>query len=73
MSEEKKHFISIWFFIGALPSVYGVLILGAGIWQIVNPPKQQVVLANLHAAVWWGALLIALGAVYVIRFRPGKG
>jgi hypothetical protein len=73
MSEEKKHFISIWFFIGALLSVYGVLILGAGVWEIIEPPRQQVVLGNLHAAVWWGALLIALGAVYLVKFRPGKG
>ena len=26
-----------------------------------------------HAAVWWGMLLIALGAIYVYRFAPRKG
>lgn len=64
--------ISIWFFIGALLLVYGVLILGSGIYEWVNPSGQKVVLANLHAAVWWGALLIALGAFYTLKFRPGK-
>ncbi len=73
MSEQKKHFIPIWFFIGALLLLYGVLILGAGVWQIVSHPRQQVVLGNLHASVWWGALLIALGTVYLVKFRPGKG
>lgn len=73
MSEEKKHFISIWFFIGSLLSVYGVLILGAGLWELVHPPAQRIVLGHLHAAIWWGGLLIALGTVYVVKFRPGKG
>jgi hypothetical protein len=29
-------------------------------------------LANLHAPVWWGALLIILGSVYCLMFRPNK-
>ncbi len=62
--------ISIWFFIGALLLVYGVLITGAGIYDLVSPSDHEPVLANLHAAIWWGALLILLGAFYVIRFRP---
>jgi hypothetical protein len=30
------------------------------------------VLANLHAPVWWGALLTVLGIVYCAMFRPGR-
>jgi hypothetical protein len=30
------------------------------------------VLANLHAPVWWGGLLIVLGGVYCGTFRPGR-
>ena len=67
----KEHGIPIWFFIGALLAVYGVLILGAGIAGLYDPPR--VVLAELHAAVWWGALLIAIGGLYVWAFRPGRG
>ena len=70
---EHKHYISIWFFIGALLLVYGVLITGAGAYAWVNPPAQQPVLAELHAGLWWGILLIALGGFYSIHFRPGKG
>ncbi len=72
MSEEKKHFIPIWFFIGTLLMVYGALILCSGIWEAFVPPQHPVVLANLHAAIWWGALLIALGVLYAVKFRPGK-
>ena len=62
------HGIPIWFFIGALLAVYGVLILGAGIYGLAHPP--QVELARLHVGIWWGALLILIGLVYVVKFRP---
>lgn len=60
--------ISIWFFIGLLLVIYGVLILGAGLYGLSHPPN--VVRADLHAGIWWGALLLILGTVYTVRFRP---
>jgi hypothetical protein len=64
--------ISIWFFIGVLLTVYGVMILGYGLWEIITGVTANVVLANLHAPVWWGAIMLALGLFYGVRFRPGK-
>lgn len=64
--------ISIWFFIGALLLAYGVLILGAGIYDLVSPPEHPVHLAELHAGIWWGALLVILGGIYSIKFSPLK-
>jgi hypothetical protein len=65
-----EHGIPIWFFIGALLAVYGVLILGAGIYGLFHPPR--VALANLHAGIWWGALLVVIGLGYVRAFRPRR-
>jgi hypothetical protein len=62
--------ISIWFFIGALLLVYGALIMGEGIYELSHPPAHPVVLANLHAGIWWGAVLLAIGLFYTIRFYP---
>ena len=70
---HRPGMLSIWFFIGALLLAYGILITGSGLYELVSPPEHPVVLAGLHAAIWWGALLIVLGAVYTARFRPGKG
>jgi len=72
MMAERAKRIPIWFFIGMLLLAYGVLILGAGIWDVVSPPPNPVVLNELHAGVWWGALLLGIGAVYCLKFRPGK-
>lgn len=64
--------ISIWFFIGVLLLVYGILILGSGLMELSSPPEHPVVLANLHAGIWWGALMIVLGGFYTFRFLPGR-
>ena len=71
--------ISIWFFIGVLLTVYGVMILGYGIVEWVNVAHfggqypQGVQLPQLHAPLWWGAILEALGLFYTIKFRPSRG
>ncbi len=66
--------IAIWFFIGISLAGNGALILAAGLYQLVNPPvTPDVVLYHLHANVWWGALLAAIGAVYSVYYRPGRG
>jgi hypothetical protein len=67
-----KHFISIWFFIGIILTIYGVLITGAGIYNYFIPPPNTVVMQNLHAAIWWGALLLIMGLFYTIKFQPKK-
>jgi hypothetical protein len=62
--------ISIWFFIGILLLVNGLLILGSGIYELLHPPRALVVLFHLHAAIWWGALLAVVGVVYCLKFSP---
>jgi hypothetical protein len=64
--------ISIWFFIGSSLLVDGLLILGAGIYELFYPPQNPVVLFQLHANVWWGAVLFLLGVVYCFYFAPGR-
>ncbi len=69
--DDPSHGISIWFFIGSLLTVYGVIVLIANLVP-GSGPETHVVLASLHAGIWWGALLIVLGLVYVVLFRPGR-
>lgn len=65
--------IPIWFFIGLLLTVYGVMIVGYGCYEAItgNYPVG-VQLSQLHTPIWWGAILLILGLVYVVKFRPGR-
>lgn len=67
--------ISIWFFIGGCLCIMSALILGSGVMELMNPPplEHRVVLYELHAPVWWGGVMLALGVFYCVRFRPGRG
>jgi len=67
-----KQFIPIWFFIGSLLTVYGVLILGSGIYGLLVPSRNPVAMAHLHIDIWWGSGMLLLGLAYVIRFRPSR-
>lgn len=64
--------VSIWFFIGLSLLVNGVLITGAGVWEWIHPPVNQVVLFDVHANLWWGAVLAVVGALYCIKFAPRR-
>ena len=69
---HRPGMLSIWFFIGLLLLAYGILILGAGIYNFMFPPEHPLILAELHAGIWWGVLLIAMGLLYTVKFRPGR-
>jgi len=65
--------IPIWFFIGVLLFIYGALILGYGIFELVTgsyPPLVQ--LTNLHTPIWWGATLTVVGLLYIVKFLPKR-
>jgi hypothetical protein len=65
-------FLSIWFFIGVLLTIYGVLITATGLYELVSPPLHPPVLADLHFSLWWGIVLLIIGLIYLIRFYPKK-
>lgn len=67
---EQQGIIPVWFFVGVLLLIYGIMIFISGLAEWSHPPDTA--LANLHAPVWWGALLIVLGGAYTILFRPGR-
>jgi hypothetical protein len=66
----KRHIVPVWFFIGVLLSIYGLIIFATGIYASWHPP--ETVLGKYHPALWWGILLTVIGAVYTYGYWPGK-
>ena len=66
----KHYIIPVWFFVGLLLAIYGVLICASGLMEWSKPAKT--VLSELHAPVWWGGVLAVVGVVYCLAFRPKR-
>lgn len=64
--------LSIWFFTGVCLLVNGALICATGIYELISPPAEKVVLYDLHANVWWGGLLFIVGLIYSLRYSPAR-
>ena len=67
MENDKKGMRSIWYFVGLLMSVIGLIEMAAGISDLVFPSAEHVRLANLHANIWWGIIILITGLVYIVK------
>lgn len=65
---ERHHMLPVWFFIGVLLTMYGVIILITSIYDWSAP--STAILAQYHAGVWGGIVLLIVGSFYTLRFRP---
>ena len=55
---------------GLISSVPRLTTSGA---DMINPSmNKQIVLRELNFGVWWGILLLIVGMIYFINFRPWK-
>ena len=61
----------VWFYIGVLLGLYGIMLSVAGVYQWVHPPA--VVLARVHATFWAGVLLLIVGGTYTVLYWPRPG
>ncbi len=65
---ERHHMLPVWFFIGMLLTMYGVIILITSINDWSQP--STAILSQYHAGVWGGIVLLVIGSFYTLRFRP---
>ncbi len=70
---HEEHGLSIWFFVGVMLTIYGIIILIANIPAFTSAIESpHVVLERLHAGLWWSILLILLGALFLYLHWPGQ-
>lgn len=53
--------LPIWFFVGLILLVYGVLVVAGGLFAA----PRETVLAHAKPALWWGAIMLVAGAVFL--------
>jgi hypothetical protein len=64
---EQKGMRSIWFLVGLIMFAIGSIVIVAGIFDLFYPSDQNIRLANLHANIWWGAIIALTGIVYIVK------
>jgi hypothetical protein len=72
---HDHHMIPVWFFVGVILLIYGVIIFCTGFSERSSPPLEA--LKSMphwvqHPAIWWGALLTVIGGIYVYAYMPRK-
>lgn len=63
MSNPKMY--SIWFFVGVMLTVLGLIITGMGFYYIFNP-ETHTRLASLNPSLWWGVIILTAGLLFLI-------
>ena len=67
--EESKKMKPIWYFVGLVLLSMGGLILLAGLYGLARGFQHTTVLARLRPDVWWGAVMVAAGAIFFVKNR----
>ncbi len=65
---EKHEIIPVWFFVGVLFLIYGVLIFGSGLAEWSHPPNT---VGRIARSSMVGRAVDRAGRVYCSVFRPG--
>ena len=63
MSDDKQ-MLPIWFFIGILFTVLGVIITATGINYVFNP-QDKTILHELNPNLWWGFVILVTGILFL--------
>ncbi len=66
---ERKGMRPIWFFVGCLLGVIGLIVAGTGIYNWVSPPRTGTRLLELHTDLWWGLVILFFGLVLFFANR----
>lgn len=63
--------LPVWFFVGVLLTVYGVIILITSVLPYSH--AATLPFARYHAGIWGGIVLIIIGGFYTLKFWPRVG
>jgi hypothetical protein len=69
MKDETVRMKPIWYFVGMILLAMGSVVLLSGLYSLFFPPRTHTVLEELHADIWWGAIMIIAGGIFFLFNR----
>lgn len=70
--EQTKGMRPIWFFVGLVLMSIGAVLLVAGIYYLVNPAPSVSAVAELHPNIWWGAVMLIAGSIFLYTSKDTR-
>ena len=71
MLEKTAGLKTIWYLVGIIIFIMGVLVLMAGLIDALGSSPPETVLADLHPGIWWGATMVVTGGIFLFS-NKGK-
>ena len=62
----------IWYFVGLILLTMGIVLAAAGIYDLISHTESKSILGELYPSIWWGALMIIVGLVYIFKNKNVK-
>ncbi len=69
--ENSKQMISVWFWVGLMLLVYGILVCGAGVYYLSSPPENYAAKWT-NPNLWWGLIMLITGVVFLFLGRKKR-
>ncbi len=69
MEQKEKKMKPIWYFVGLMLSAMGAVVFISGVANYLSPSSRTTVLSSLHPELWWGAIMIGAGIVFLLSNR----
>ncbi len=69
MDGNQKGMRSIWYFVGWLLTIIGILVLIAGFLNLYVAFPEKSATDYVHPDLWWGGLITIVGLFYVLSNR----
>jgi hypothetical protein len=69
MAGDVKKMKPIWFFVGLVLLVMGLVVAATGVYDLIARVDPKTVGADLHPNIWWGGLMVLVGAIFVLTNR----
>jgi len=60
---------TIWYFVGLILFVMGIIITISGIYSNIYPSEHKTVFGEYNPDIWWGLIMTAAGIIYLVASR----
>jgi hypothetical protein len=73
MDQEEKKMKPIWYFVGLMLSAMGTVVFITGLVNYSREAAIKTVLSETHPELWWGAITIVAGLLFLWTNRKATG